>query len=149
MAAFHGKFANVIWDGDGAREVTLTLIQSWSASITKDVAKITSMQDTWDTFLSGTIDWTASVECLLNTTGSLIPTVDTDDTEAEAIGENTPVKLELYLHYATSDYVAIYGSAICTGYSVSQDKDGVSMISYSFQGTGLPALWADTTKVVY
>ncbi len=146
MAAFKGKDANVIWDASTGGIATLDLIQSWSASATQDVVDITSMQDTWETYTGGFIDFTASVECLLDTSGSSIPLAAGG---TEALGEDTPAKLELYLLHDTGDYKAIYGSAICTAVRATQNKDNVATVTYDFQGTGVLAYWDAATVVVY
>ena len=69
MALMHGKQGNVQWDAGVARQ-TLAYVQSWSVDVTLDVEEITSMQDTWRSYLGGFRDWTATVTTLLPDDGT-------------------------------------------------------------------------------
>ena len=111
MSLMHGKAANIYWDGDDS-DTELQHGQSWSMDVTHDVAEITSMQDTWKTYQTGFQDWTASVECLLDSAGTDIG-LGGDD----GMGDDE-VYLELLVVYAASDYKSLYGLAICNGVSV-------------------------------
>ena len=127
MAVLHGKTAKIYWDASDTN-TNLVLGQSWSVDITHDVTEITSMGNTWKTYITGMQDLTATVECLLDTTGAKI-NFGGDD----GMSDDEACYLELYLNYAASDYDAIYGTAICTGISPGIDKDGVGTVTYTFQ----------------
>jgi len=132
MALMHGKNALIKWDQD-ASNTTLQYGQSWSVDATHDVVGITSMGDSWETFLGSWKDWTATVECLKPIDGVDIG-LGGDDGLAD-----DECRLALYLVYdtATPTYRVVYGSAICTGVSVTLDKDDVAKVTYSFQGVGV------------
>lgn len=136
MANFHGKMANIYWDC-GATPTELAHGQSWTLDITQDVAEITAMQDSWETFLGGYTDWKATVECLLDSGGSSVPLATGG---VEALGEGTPAKIELYFIYdAVSDpnaFKCLYGSAICTRISPNSSNKDVTKVTYEFKGTG-------------
>lgn len=135
MATFIGKKANVYWDCDG-HDRELAHCQSWNLDLTHDIVEITAMQDTWESFIGGYIDWSATVEALLDSAGSSVPLATNT---YEALGENTPAKIELYFLWdnVTPLYKCLYGSAICTGISPKSSKDDVGRITYAFQGRGL------------
>lgn len=131
MALIHGKNAKIYWDaGAGNSNINLLHGQSWSVDATHDVEDITSMQDSWRTFVGGFRDWTATVECLLPAAGANIP-LGGDD----GMGDDE-CNLELYLVYdtGTPTYKGVYGSAICTGEAIGNDKDGAATVTYTFQG---------------
>ena len=140
MAVIHGKRANIIWDG-AVSDTELQHAQSWSCDISHDIAEITAMQDTWKTFLTGFQDWTATAECLLDSGGLDIGLGGND-----GMGDDI-VRLELYAIYETNNYRGLYGNAICTGNSVSGDKDGSVTVTYTFQGVA-QLLWYSNTVVV-
>ena len=128
MAVLHGKAANIIWDGADS-DTELQHGQSWSVDVSHDVAEITSMQDTWKTYHTGFMDWTATVECLLDSAGDDVGLDGGDD----GMGDDT-CRLELYLVYSAGVYKGVYGNAICTGVSPTAEKDGVQTVTYTFQG---------------
>jgi len=129
MALIHGKNARIQWDAPaGSSDINLSLGQSWSLDITQDVEEITAMQDTWATFLPGFHDWTATVDCLLDSAGTTVP-IGGDD----GMGDDE-CRLELYCVYAAGDYDGFLGTAICNGISPGQDAQGIATVSYSFQG---------------
>jgi len=134
MALMHGKSGNIYWDCDG-NDTELQHAQSWSLDAVHDVVEVTSMQDSWGQFFGGFADWTATVECLLDSTGLDIPLTENG---TEALGENTPAKLELYFVYdaVTPSYKAIYGSAVCTGVTPAAAHDGAMLVTYMFTGQG-------------
>lgn len=147
MSQFHGKMANVYWDCS-ATDTELAHGQSWNLELTHDVAETTAMQDTWETFVGGYTDWTATVECLLDSAGTSVPLATGG---VEALGEGTPAKLELYFIYdsVTPSYKCVYGSAICTGISSVNSKDGVGKVTYNFKGTGTLAPFSDAILPTY
>ena len=148
MALFGGKTANVMWDTEGVNDIALAHIQSWSLIIDHDVAEVTSMQETWASFLGGFINWTATIECLLPAAGTTVPLATGT---YEALGENTPAKIELYFLYdsVTPLYRCLYSSAICTRISPGSSKDDIGRVTYTFQGTGLLAWHSGTTRPAY
>jgi hypothetical protein len=129
MAVIHGKNARIQWDAPaGQSDINLTLGQSWTLDIVGDAPEITSMQDTWATFLPGFRDWTATVECLLPAAGTDVP-IGGDD----GFGDDE-CRLELYAVYAAGDYDGFYGTAICNGVSMGMNKDELATVTYTFQG---------------
>ena len=135
MAIIHGKNANVYWDSQGT-DTELQHGQSWTLDVTADTEEITSMQDSWRTLKKGFFDWTATVDCLLDSAGQDIPNLAAG--EPEGLGELTGARLELYVVYDTVTplYTSLYGNGHCTGASVSIDKDGIATVTYTFQGSG-------------
>lgn len=136
MALFHGKKASIYWDSQGV-DTELQHAQSWSLTATKDTVEVTAMKDTWKTYLSGNTDWTATVTCLTDTTGTDITLNNAG--APDGLGQKT-ARLELYFLYSISDYKSLFGNAICTGISENTDVNGVGTVTYSFQGYG-QLLW--------
>ena len=130
MAEFHGKSGKVMWDSDGT-EAQIDHVTSWSCDITCDTAEVTAMADTWKSRVGGFKDWTATVECHVDSGGLDVP-IATGGTEA--LGENTPAKLELWLDTTGGSIKVLYGSAICTGVSPNQDASDTSKVTYTFEG---------------
>jgi hypothetical protein len=130
MAIIHGKVANIYWDvvDNVGSNINLTQGQRWTLDVTHGVADTTAMQGTWRTFLGGFNDWTATVECLEAATGPEIVLGGDDGMGDDQCG------LELYAVYATADYDGFKGSAICTGVSSTTNMDGITTITYTFQG---------------
>lgn len=131
MALMHGKLGRIEWDCDAARQ-QLTLAQSWECDITHDVVEITSMGDTWKTYLGGFRDWTATVTTLEETTGWEIKI-----NEGNPNGFNDPeAYLELYLKYQATghEYRMVFGKALCIGLSEGMDAQGIPTVTYTFQG---------------
>ncbi len=85
---------------------------------------------TWRKKVAGFFVWTATVETILPGTEE-IPIAPGG---TEALGEDTPAKLELWLNQTTANIDVLYGSAICTGINPVLDKDDVHKVSYEFQG---------------
>ena len=129
MAIMHGKTADIYWDSQGT-DTNLDHGQSWSLDVSHDVAEKTSMQDTWKTYLGGFRDWTATVTCLLDTTGTDI-SYDPGDPNGMC---DTEARLELYLVYAANDYKDLYGLALCTGIEIGADANDIPTVTYTFQG---------------
>ena len=140
MGLMHGKSANIYWDTDDT-DTELQHGQSWTLDLTHDVAPITSMQDTWKTYQTGFQDWSATVECLLDSGGTDIG-LGGDD----GMGDDE-CSLELLLVYATTDYKCLYGNAFCTGVSPGVDKDGAATVTYTFQGSAQLQWDSDTARV--
>lgn len=130
-ATVHGKEGNVKWSGG-----VIEKIQSWECSVVGDVADVTGLQETWQTFKAGFTDWTATVTALLPVGGSDIDYSETD-----------VATLELYLVFQTTDYKAVYGSAQCTGVAKAVPSDGPATVTYTFQGSGQLIWYSDTTVI--
>ena len=144
----HGKVANVYWDAEGGGDrQEVDHGQSWTADVTCDVTEITAFQDTWDTFAPGFTDWTASVTCNADSANLQIGLETGSD--PNELGD-VAATLELYVQYeATPLYKMLYGDAIYTGAEISPSKDGITTVTFSFQGTGQLAWYADTVVKVY
>ena len=139
MALMHGKYGRIEWDCDAVR-TQLTLAQSWSCDTTKEVAEITSMGDTWKTYLGGFRDWTATVDCLQDSGGPIIAPFGAGDPNGFA---DVKAYLELYLKYQGAalgyEYRMVFGYAVCNGISGGCDSGGIATITYTFQGVGMLA----------
>jgi hypothetical protein len=147
MATFRGSIGNVYWDAaDGVNKTALTNIQSWSCEINVDAIETTSMQHTWKRYATGFKNWTATVECLVDSTGIDIPV---STAEPQPMGNTA--KLELYFKYDTSSplYQALYGSAKCTGQSFGTNADGAPTVTLSFQGVAAIAHHSATVVPTY
>ena len=136
MAVFHGKNGKVMWDSSTEEEVELEFCTSWSVDVTADVAEATDMGDTWKSYVAGFNDWTATVECNIDSGGSDVPIATGSQ---EALGEETPAKLELWLDETAGSIKVLYGSAICTSIGVSTDANDVVKVTYNFQGVAVLA----------
>lgn len=136
MASFHGKNGKVMWDSSTGNEDEVEPVTAWSCDINVDTADVTAMGSTWKSRLPGFFDWTATVECLVDSGGFKIPVATGG---IEAIGENTPAKLELWLDETGGSIKVLYGSAICTGLSVNQDANDAVKCTYTFEGQGVIA----------
>lgn len=142
MAMFHGKNGKVVWNAeDGGSDVDISNIKSWSFDATGDVAETTAMNATgnWKTYLGGFRTWTATVECnadsggpevLLTTAGGNVGLGD--DNSGAGAG------LELWFTSTASDGL-LYGKAIATGVSFKEDAQGITTVTYTFQGTAAAA----------
>ena len=120
MAAFHGK--------KGVASFTSLVFEMTSFSIdaTADVAESSVMVVTeagatvhWKDYLPGYKDWTATAECLEPAAGGGIAALGTEAT----------------LTMDATDGLSYSGTAICTGFSPTVDKDDAGRLTLSFQGT--------------
>ncbi len=123
MAAFHGKRGSGVWAATG---ITFE-ITSFTVYATVDVADASVMNVAavtaathWKNSVAGFKDWTATCECLEPAAGGGIG----------ELGESSTLTLD------TTDGLAYSGTAICTGFSVSNDKDDAGRLTLTFQGTG-------------
>lgn len=148
MSMFHGKNGKVVWNAeDGASDVDIQHVLSWNFDAVSEVAETTAMTDTWKTFVGGFKSWTATVECNADDAGpdvSLSTNETTTSNQEQGLGATwddtnaspqTKVFLELWFTTAATNGI-IYGPAICTGISHSQDKDDIAKATYTFQGNG-------------
>ena len=141
MAAFHGRDGKVQWD-IGGTEAALEHCTNWTCDITVDTAETTVMGDTWKSRVPGYKDWTATAECFMDSTGMDVPIAEGG---TEAIGENTPATLELWMDKTggAGEIIVIHGSAICTDASINQDANDAVKVTYTFEGQGT-LTWATT-----
>lgn len=137
MALMHGKLGRIEWDASVAR-TQLTLAQSWSCDVSQDIAEITAMGDTWKTYLGGYSDWTATAECLLDTSGPIITPYGQGNPNGFA---DVKAYLELYLKYdaPNTTWRMVHGLAICNGIAISNEKDSIAAVTYTFQGVDMLA----------
>ena len=133
MAVFHGKIGEVRWDTSTGNEVEVEHITNWTANVVADLAEATAMGDTYKTHTVGFFDWTATATGYIDTAGLDVP-LATGGTEA--IGENTPARLELFFDNVggAGNEALLYGTAICNDISMNVDADGNPTVTYSFQG---------------
>ncbi len=150
MSAFHGKMGKVQWDASTGNEVTLGHVTEWSVNVTADAAETTEMAEgvaanTFKTYVAGQNMFTASVTCNVDDSGTDIPL--TAGIVAEALGEDTPAALELWLDATAGSLKILYGLAISTGQTINTPHDGVETVTYEFQGVA--ALAYGTTDPTY
>ena len=140
MAVFAGIAGKVTWDQTGS-EVEIEHVVSWQADITVGRADATKMADAYRSKVPDFKDWTATVEARFDSGGLDVP-LATNGTEA--LGENTPARLELWLDETGDNVKVLYGVAMCVGIAVDQDMSDTPMVTYTFEGQGAIA-W-DTTS---
>ncbi len=90
----------------------------------------------WRKKVVGFVVWSATVETLLDSAGE-IPLIAAG--AAEALGEDTPAKLELWMNTTGGGLDVLYGSAICTGAAAALDIDDGQKMTYEFQGVAVLA----------
>ena len=139
MALMHGKLGRIEWDCDAVR-TQLTLAQSWSCDVSQDVAEITSMGDSWKTYLGGYSTWTATAECLQDTSGPIITPFGGVAADPNGFAD-MEAYLELYLKYDATNttWRMVFGKAICNGIAMGTDAQGIATITYTFQGIDMIA----------
>ena len=124
MAAFHGKRGLATF-------TSLTFeIMSFTIDATADVADATVMDVAavssathWKDSVAGFKDWTATCECLEPAAGGGLAALGTEAT----------------LTLDSTAGLSYGGTAICTGYSPSVDKDDAGRLTLTFQGTAVLA----------
>jgi len=121
MAAFHGKTGAVVFNDVGILNVT-----SWNANASCPVDETTAMNNTdgAKTYLAGYLNWTATVEGIL------------EDDDDEIGGSPNIEDADATLNLAAHAGLSYEGDAIITGVSYNVDRKGVEKLTYSFQGTG-------------
>jgi hypothetical protein len=136
MALMHGKLGRIEWDCDAVR-TQLTLAQNWSCDIAHEVHEITSMGDTWKTYLGGFRAWTANVECLQDSGGPIITPFGPGD--PNGFGD-VEAYIELYLKYdaGNTEWRMVFGKCVCDGIAMGADN-GIPTVTYTFQGTDMLA----------
>lgn len=138
MVAIAGKTGTVIWDAADADDELLN-IQSWTCDISVDAEETTAMGSGWKSRVAGFFDWNAQVVCKMDTSGIQVPLTTGG---AEALGENTPAQLELWIDETALQLQVVYGPAMCTKVSISEPANGSVDITYDFVGQGEIA-WDD------
>lgn len=135
MALMAGKDAYMVWD-QAASNLNIQYGQNWNCTVSRTVVEITSMQDSWRTYHTGHQDWTATVIGLLPfTAGSPDKGTDIVIGGDDGMGDDE-CRLTLYFNYdtGTPTYQAVYGTAICTGISISTPAEDMCIVTYAFQG---------------
>lgn len=132
LTGLHGKQGKVTFAGGAVSNVL-----SWTANATADVVESSVMSFVavsaathWKEYLTGFLDWTATIECDLDSDG-LDPDLNTDF----ALDTNG---IEVILYAGTNALSArkYTGNGMVTSISPSADKDGVIKVTYSVQGSG-------------
>ena len=137
MATFSGKNGKVMWDSSTANEVQVSHIKSWTCKVDVDAVDSSEMGNTFKNRLVGQYNWTATVNCLLDTAGMDIPFPDNDSgSSVELIGENTPAALELWQDTTAGQIQVLYGYGVCNGSAIKLNKDAPAEVTYSFTGNG-------------
>jgi hypothetical protein len=131
MAAFHGKQGRVTFAAGAVSNVL-----SWSINATADTADGTVMSAVtvtaathWKSHLVGFKDWTATIECDLDS-GGLDPDLDTDFSDADGIA------VVLYEGLQSQSVRKYSGNGIITAIRPSTDKNDVAKVTYEVQGSG-------------
>ena len=133
MAGFHGKQGKITFAGANV----VANVLAWSINVTADVAESTVMDQTtpaatthWKEYLTGFLDWTATIECEADD-GGFDPDLDTDFSQD---GDGIAVVLE-----STSSTVGgrkYSGNGIVTNITPSADKNDNVKVTYAVQGSG-------------
>lgn len=111
--------------------VAVAEIRSFSVDTTADTIEDTTMGDSWRTYQSVLKTWSGSIDCYWD---------ETDATGQGALTPGTVVTLNLYPEGSTTGDKYYTGSAIVTGFTVTQSFDGMVEASFKFQGTGILTL---------
>jgi len=111
--------------------VVVAEIRSFSVDTTADTMEDTTMGDSWRTYQSVLKTWSGSIDCYWD---------ETDTTGQGALTPGTVVTLNLYPEGAQTGDKYYTGSAIVTGFTVTQSFDGMVEASFKFQGTGILTL---------
>lgn len=112
MAVVHGKAGTATFSG------TVASMLAWSMSVTGDSVKSTVMGDTWDSFVAGYIDVTASIETNALTEATL-----------SKLGSNAALAL-----YTDANSYFTISTAVCTEITETANKDDVGKLSLAFIG---------------
>tara|TARA_B100000214_G_C23898306_1_gene595220 strand:+ start:549 stop:965 length:417 start_codon:yes stop_codon:yes gene_type:complete len=114
---------------------TLSQVTNWSLDVTQDTVEVSNIGNTVKTFETTMSGWTATVDLFYDEadtaqgaikTAAGIPAGAQGSVTANFYYEGTASGVDKYL----------YGSAYVTGFSVSQEANGVATASISLQGTG-------------
>ena len=148
MAMFHGKAGKVVWAGEeGASDVDVQHVKAWTADASCDIADTTVMGSSeWKTYLAGWKDWTATVECNADSAGNDMGYDSNLGLGDDADAGSDDIQLELWFTQAEGGGL-IYGPAVLSSISNSQDAEGIATVTYTFQGKGAPTF--TTTEPTY
>lgn len=131
MAAYHGKQGKVTFAAGAVSNVL-----SWTINATADVVESAVMNAAavaaathWKDYAAGFLDWTATVECDLDSSG-LDPDLATDFIDDDGVA------VILYEGMQAGGVRKYSGTGIVTGISPSIDKNGLAKVTYSVQGSG-------------
>lgn len=132
MAILSGKQGKVTFAGG-----TTANVLAWSVDVTCDIAESTVMNQAlvaatthWKEYLPGFLDWTAIVECDLDS-GGLNPDLDTDFAQ-----DPDGIAVVLESTTAATGGRKYTGNGIVVSISPSADKDGIIKVTYTVQGSG-------------
>jgi hypothetical protein len=113
----------------------LSQVTNWSIDVTQDTVEVSNIGSTVKTFESTMSGWSATCDLFYDEadtaqgalkTAAGIPAGSQGSVTANFYYEGTTSGADKYLH----------GSAYVTGFSVSQEANGVATASISLQGTG-------------
>ena len=132
LTGLHGRQGKVLF-ATGA----VSNVLSWSANATAEVVDssvmsfvLVSSATHWKEYLPGFLDWTATIECDLDS-GGLDPDLSTDfalDTNGIAV--------VLYTTTVANSGRMYSGNGMVTSISPSADKGGIIKVTYTVQGSG-------------
>jgi hypothetical protein len=124
MAVFHGKRGLFTFTGINANQDAL--INSFTIDATADTVETTVLDASavaaathWKDYVIGFKDWTATINCFLDSAGIAIAALGTEQT----------------LTIDTTDGLAYAGTAILTGVSIGGSADAAGTVNLTFQGT--------------
>lgn len=141
MGSYHGKDGSCQWiDSTAIDKVT-----SWSLTTISDTAETTSMDDAavqYKTYVTGFLDWSATVECVLDADG-LYPDIDAtgiQDVNGAALILNGGIDVDP----SSAIPRQFSGTAICKSISTTLDLNDVVKVTYNFEGNGVLTEALDT-----
>lgn len=102
-------------------------VKSFTVEETGDTAETTAMGDEWRSYKPTLKSWSGSVEAQWD---------DADTTGQGALSVGAEVALKLYPDDDATGDVEFSGNAIVTGISRSVTFDGITSVSFTFQGNG-------------
>lgn len=102
-------------------------VKSFTVEETGDTAETTAMGDEWRSYKSTLKSWSGSLEAQWD---------DADTTGQGALSIGAEVALKLYPDDDATGDVEFSGNAIVTGISRSITFDGITSVSFTFQGNG-------------
>ena len=102
-------------------------VKSFTVEETGDTAETTKMGDEWRSYKPTLKSWSGSLEAQWD---------DADTTGQGALSIGAEVALKLYPDDDATGDVEFSGNAIVTGISRSVTFDGITSVSFTFQGNG-------------
>lgn len=122
MATVHGNDGSVEVGSDAVAE-----INDWSVTTEQATANDHSMNDSWETHLTGKKRWNGSLACRYDAS---------DSTGQGTLIEGAEVTLNLYPEGNSSGKDYYSGAATITQVTHTQTQDDVVSISFNFLGNG-------------